>query len=56
MNAKNQNFSTKKVKAVEVVTHQGKIYIPVQPSSSRQITNLGNNANNTTDMYLAKIA
>jgi hypothetical protein len=30
MSTTNQNFSTKKLKGVEVITYQGKIYIPVQ--------------------------
>jgi hypothetical protein len=30
MSMTNQNFSTKKLEGVEVITYQGKIYIPVQ--------------------------
>ena len=30
MSTTNQNFSTKKIEGVEVITYQGKIYIPVQ--------------------------
>jgi hypothetical protein len=30
MRTKSQNFSTKKIEGVEVITYQGKIYIPVQ--------------------------
>ena len=30
MRTTNQNFSTKRIKGVEVITYQGKIYIPVQ--------------------------
>jgi hypothetical protein len=30
MRTKSQNFSTKKIEGVEVITYQGKIHIPVQ--------------------------
>jgi hypothetical protein len=37
MKTKSQNLSTKKIEAVEVITYQGKIYIPVQQLQQRVV-------------------